>query len=64
MQSIISKIFFLLETVFVSATIIAQPTNGTRPDTTRRPTPGATQGPKPYKEVITSKAVSDGRRRV
>lgn len=61
MQSIISRIFLLLITVFASVAVIAQPTNGTRPDSTRRtPPPASTQGPKPYKEVITSKAVSDG----
>jgi hypothetical protein len=43
----------------VSAVVIAQPTNGTRPDTTRKATAAPTQGPKPYKEVITSKALSD-----
>ena len=50
----------LLVTLSVSAVAIAQPTVGNRPDTTRRPTPPASLGPKPYKEVITSKAVSDG----
>lgn len=42
-----------------SAIVIAQP-GSARPDSTRRPTsPGSSQGPKPYKEVITSKAVTD-----
>ncbi len=60
MQTTFSRLFFLLITIFVSVTVLAQPTTGTRPDTTRRPAAGPTNGPKPYKEVITSKAVSDG----
>jgi hypothetical protein len=46
--------------LFISASILAQP-GGARPDTTRRPTvpPAAAKGPKPYKDVITSKAVTD-----
>ncbi len=60
MQSIISRIILLSITVSVSAVVIAQPTNGTRPDSTRRTTPPSTTGPKPYKDVITSRAVSDG----
>ena len=55
---------FFLSFIMLSVSVIAvaqQPTVGTRPDTTRRPMPPiATQGPKPYKEVITSKAISDG----
>ncbi|HLG38989.1 MAG TPA: zinc-dependent metalloprotease, partial [Chitinophagaceae bacterium] len=45
--------------LFLTATLFAQ--LPARPDTSRRPgaTPSA-QGPKPYKDVITSKAVSDG----
>jgi hypothetical protein len=50
----------LIISVSVSAGVIAQPTNGARTDSSRRPTlPSASTGPKPYKEVITSKAVSD-----
>lgn len=60
MQSSIFRLFLLSITVFLSATVIAQPTTGTRPDTTRKTPPASTIGPKPYKEVITSKAVSDG----
>jgi hypothetical protein len=60
MQSSISRLFLLSITVFLSATVLAQPTTGTRPDTTRRIPPAVTTGPRPYKEVITSKAVSDG----
>jgi len=46
--------------LLVSVVIMAQP-GGARPDSTRRPlTPAApSKGPKPYKEVITSKAVTD-----
>jgi Met-zincin/Domain of unknown function (DUF5117)/Domain of unknown function (DUF5118) len=48
----------LLIVIFIasSALAMAQPGIGARPDTARR-TNGA--GPKPYKEVITSKAISD-----
>jgi len=45
--------------VAASTAALAQPTVTSRPDTTRRPN-GPSQGPKPYKEVITSKAISDG----
>jgi hypothetical protein len=54
--------FFLLSIILVgSLSVIAQPpgTGGARPDTTRRPGAGGNSGIKPYKEVITSKAVSD-----
>ncbi|MGQ0737940.1 MAG: zinc-dependent metalloprotease [Bacteroidota bacterium] len=47
--------FYSLVVLF---TFIAAAANAQRPDTTRRP--GAAAGPKPYKEIITSKAVSDG----
>ncbi len=62
MQLSFSKISLLFVTVFISAAIIAQPPTGTRPptDSTRRTPPSASTGPKPYKEVITSKAISDG----
>lgn len=60
MQTTISRVLLLLLTVFVSATVMAQPTTGTRPtDSTRSRPTGPINGPKPYKEVITSKAVSD-----
>lgn len=64
MQTTFSRIILLFLSVFVSAAAIAQPGgppggNGNRPtDSTRRTTPSATQGPKPYKEVITDKAVT------
>ena len=63
MQTIFSRIIVLFLFVFVSAVAIAQTGppggNGNRPpDTTRRTPPSATQGPKPYKEVITDKAVT------
>ena len=60
MQSSFSKIFLSVIAIFVSVAVIAQPTTGTKPDTTRKTPPAATNGPKPYKEIITSKAVSDG----
>jgi hypothetical protein len=49
---------FLLLTMLVciSSTLLAQP--GTPRDSTRRPSPGTT-GPKPYKDVITDKAITD-----
>ena len=61
MQLSFSRISLLILTVFMSVATIAQPPTGTRPptDSTRRTPPSATTGPKPYKEVITSKAVSD-----
>lgn len=61
MQLSFSKISLLFVSVFISAAIIAQPPTGTRlpTDSTRRTPPSANTGPKPYKEVITSKAVSD-----
>ncbi len=58
MQSSSCRIFLLILFVSMSTIAFAQPTTPVR-DTTRRPTGPAT-GPKPYKEVITSKAVSDG----
>ena len=60
MQSSFSKIFLSVIAIFVSVAVIAQPTTGTKPDTTRKTPPAATNGPKPYKEIITSKAVSNG----
>ncbi|MDZ4795187.1 MAG: zinc-dependent metalloprotease [Bacteroidota bacterium] len=60
MQVPFSRILLLSVTLFVSAVVIAQPTTGTRPDTTRRTPPASTNGIKPYKDVITSKAISDG----
>ena len=59
MQASFSKIFLLFVVVTVSVAAIAQPATGPRPDTTRRTPPASTNGPKAYKEVITSKAVSD-----
>lgn len=48
--------------VLLSVISFAQPGVPAKPDTTKKPVPNgaATQGPKPYKEVITSKAISDG----
>ena len=45
--------------VFVSAVAFAQPGNGPRPDSVKKAPSGPVNGPKPYKEVITSKAISD-----
>lgn len=43
-----------------STAVMAQPTNGNRPtDSTRRTPPASATGPKPYREVITSKALTD-----
>ena len=46
--------------LLIATSIFAQP-GGARSDTTRKPTipPAASKGPKSYKEVITSKAVTD-----
>jgi len=63
MQTTFSKIIFLFLSFFVSAAVIAQTGppggNGTRPQDSNRRTPlTSKQGPKPYKEVITDKAVT------
>ena len=60
MQLSSHRIFLSFVALSISAAVVAQPTVS-RPDTTRRPTPppGASIGPKPYRDVITSKAVSD-----
>ena len=59
MQPSFLRIFLLFITVSASAAVMAQPGTGTRPDTSRKPTPpAASTGPKPYKEVITDKAVT------
>ncbi|MBL7749719.1 MAG: DUF5117 domain-containing protein, partial [Chitinophagaceae bacterium] len=59
MLSTLRKFFMLSVLVGASTAALAQPTVTSRPDTARRPN-GPSQGPKPYKEVITSKAISDG----
>lgn len=55
------RILLTIPALVFTAAVIAQPTNGTRPpsDSTRRTPPATSTGPKPYREVITSKAVSD-----
>ncbi|MEQ1678693.1 MAG: DUF5118 domain-containing protein, partial [Chitinophagaceae bacterium] len=58
MQLSPSKLFFVTILMAVSVAAIAQPA-APRQDSARRPAGPAT-GPKPYKEVITSKALSDG----
>jgi Domain of unknown function (DUF5118) len=61
MQFSFHRFFILCVTLSLSVAAVAQPAAGSRPDTSRRPlSPPAPQGPKPYKEIITSKAVSDG----
>ncbi len=58
MQLTFLRTFIFLVFMTVSAAITAQPTTGTRPDTTRKtPSPPAI-GPKPYKDVITEKAIT------
>lgn len=61
MQLSSRKFLMSLLLAAVTSTAFAQPGGPARPDTTRRPSgPSAsTQGPKPYKEVITAKAVTD-----
>jgi hypothetical protein len=61
MQLSSRKFLMSLLLAVVTSTAFAQPGGPARPDTTRRPSgPSAsTQGPKPYKEVITAKAVTD-----
>ncbi len=59
-----SHFIMLAMAVIISTSIMAQPGNPTMPtmpkaDTTKK-NGGPVTGPKPYKEVITSKAVSDG----
>ncbi|MEO6611239.1 MAG: zinc-dependent metalloprotease [Chitinophagaceae bacterium] len=57
MQFAFSRFLMLLLSITFSMTVMAQPTTGgPRPDSTRR---SSGNGLKPYKEVITSKAVSD-----
>ncbi len=58
MQATIKQALMLVIGLATTAVTIAQPA-GSRPDTTKRPG-GNSQGPKPYREVITSKAISDG----
>jgi len=60
MLSIFQKTLALFFTLFLSIAVFSQPNNGSKPDTTRRPPASSVQqGPRPYKEIITSKAVSD-----
>ncbi|MBL7730790.1 MAG: zinc-dependent metalloprotease [Chitinophagaceae bacterium] len=59
MQASIRKIFLTCLFAGAATAAFAQPTVTSRPDTARRGG-GPANGPKPYKEVITSKAVSDG----
>ncbi len=59
MQLSFRRIFIGTILMSVSVAAFAQPSGPAKPDTTRRPPGAPSQGPKPYKEVITSKAVSD-----
>ncbi len=59
MQLSFRRIFIGTILMSVSVAAFAQPSVPAKPDTTRRPPGAPSQGPKPYKEVITSKAVSD-----
>lgn len=58
MRSTQFRVILLILSVSLTTIAMAQPTLGVRPDTTRRPT-GPTNGPKPYRDVITTKAISD-----
>lgn len=53
MQSLVLRVCLFVLSICLSIASFAQPT--TRPDSTRR----TSTGPKPYREVITSKAISD-----
>ncbi len=59
MQHKIHSFTLIIFCLFISVAGIAQP-GGAKPDTSRKPIlPPATKGPKAYKEIITSKAVTD-----
>ncbi|MGB3153797.1 MAG: zinc-dependent metalloprotease [Chitinophagaceae bacterium] len=61
MRLTICNFFLLFLTVWATQEGLTQTPNGNRPDTTRRPgLPASSTSPKPYKDVITSKAISDG----
>lgn len=59
MRSFIPRVFiFVLFAAFAVPAFAQPPTN--RPDTTKRPSTTAnTQGPKPYREVVPARAISD-----
>lgn len=60
MSPFFQRISLLAACCFAAAATLAQQPGFQRPDTSRRPGPSpVTQGPKAYKDVITSKAVSD-----
>ena len=59
MPLLVYKFFLTCVAMSVTTVALAQLPGGSRPDTTRKPTGTNNQGPKAYKEVITSKAVSD-----
>ena len=56
MQASFQRVFLLLTLIGSSFTVLAQPTTVPRSDSVRR----TSQGPRPYREVVTSKAISDG----
>jgi Met-zincin/Domain of unknown function (DUF5117)/Domain of unknown function (DUF5118) len=61
MQFTFQRIIIIFITLVFSVSVKAQSKSISKTDTTSKPsTPPASQGPKPYKDVITAKAVSDG----
>jgi Domain of unknown function (DUF5118)/Domain of unknown function (DUF5117) len=63
MQIKTNRLLLLFAAVIFTTTVFAQqpqPNGTARLDSTKKPTPASSKDPKPYKEVITSKAVSDG----
>jgi len=58
MPQVFNRFFPLLIAFFLCLTAMAQQPGGTRPDSSSRRPGGPTQGPRPYKEVITDKAIT------
>jgi Met-zincin/Domain of unknown function (DUF5117)/Domain of unknown function (DUF5118) len=58
MPQVFNRFLLLTIAVFVYTASVAQQPGAPRTDSTRRAGAAATQGPKPYKEVITDKAVT------
>lgn len=61
MNLIFRQLLSVITVLFFSVAVYAQP-GGAKPDTTRKPgmnPPSASSGPKAYKEIITSKAVTN-----
>src|SRR5436190_3023283 len=57
MPQVFNRLFSLAITVFITSVTLAQQPGGPRSDSTRRGGPPTT-GPRPYKEVITDKAIT------